>query len=71
MSRAELGDRLEVTRPRLLSEVERLVAAGLVAEAGMAASRGGRRSTLVEIHPGLRFAAVDLGAGSTDRKSVV
>src|SRR5918999_4647223 len=32
----------------------------------MAASRGGRRSTLVELNPGLRFAAVDLGASSVD-----
>ena len=66
VSRAELGDRLELTRPRLLAEVERLVAANLIAEAGMAASRGGRRSTLVELHPRLRFAAVDLGASSID-----
>jgi len=66
VSRAELGDRLELTRPRLLAEVERLVAAEMVAEAGMAASRGGRRSTLVELHPRLRFAAVDLGATSID-----
>ncbi|WP_306213708.1 ROK family protein [Actinoplanes sp. RD1] len=66
ISRAELGDRLDLTRPRLLAEVERLVAAGFIAEAGMAASRGGRRSTLVELHPRLRFAAVDLGASSID-----
>jgi glucokinase-like ROK family protein len=66
VSRAELGDRLELTRPRLLAEVERLVAAGLIAEAGMAASRGGRRSTLVELSPKLRFAAVDLCASSID-----
>jgi glucokinase-like ROK family protein len=66
VSRAELGDRLELTRPRLLAEVERLVAAGLISEAGMAASRGGRRSTLVELQPRLRFAAVDLGASSID-----
>ncbi|OJF09371.1 ROK family protein [Couchioplanes caeruleus] len=66
VSRAELGDRLDLTRPRLLAEVERLVAAGYIAEAGMAASRGGRRSTLVELHPRLRFAAVDLGASSID-----
>src|SRR4051812_22185354 len=32
----------------------------------MAASRGGRRSTLVELDPRLRFAAVDLGASSID-----
>ena len=66
ISRAELGDRLDLTRPRLLAEVERLVAAGYIAEAGMAASRGGRRSTLVELQPRLRFAAVDLGARSID-----
>ncbi|TWG25107.1 ROK family transcriptional regulator [Actinoplanes teichomyceticus] len=66
LSRAELADRLEVTRPRLLTEVERLVAAEYLAEAGMAASRGGRRSTLVELHPRLHFAAVDLGASSID-----
>ncbi|WP_127505016.1 ROK family transcriptional regulator [Actinoplanes solisilvae] len=66
VSRAELGDRLELTRPRLIAEVDRLVTAGLIAEAGMAASRGGRRSTLVELNPRLRFAAVDLGASSID-----
>src|SRR4051794_19476373 len=66
VSRAELADRLELTRPRLLAEVERLVATGLIAEAGMAASRGGRRSTPVELHPRLRFAAIDLGASSID-----
>jgi glucokinase-like ROK family protein len=66
VSRAELADRLEVPRPRLLAELERLVGAGYVAEAGLAASRGGRRSTLVELNPDLRFAAVDLGASSID-----
>jgi glucokinase-like ROK family protein len=66
ISRAELADKLAVPRPRLLAELERLVAAGYVAEAGMAASRGGRRSTLVELNPNLRFAAIDLGASSID-----
>ncbi|MFG1954815.1 ROK family protein [Micromonospora sp. NPDC048830] len=66
MSRAELGDRLQMPRPRLLAELERLVSLGYVAEAGLAASRGGRRSTLVELDPSLRFAAVDLGASSID-----
>ncbi|MGK5674418.1 ROK family protein [Micromonospora sp. URMC 106] len=65
-SRAELGDRLQMPRPRLLAELERLVGLGYVAEAGLAASRGGRRSTLVELSPHLRFAAVDLGASSID-----
>ncbi|MEH0974268.1 ROK family protein [Micromonospora sp. CPCC 205546] len=66
VSRAELGDRLQMPRPRLLAELERLVGLGYVAEAGLAASRGGRRSTLVELSPRLRFAAVDLGASSVD-----
>ena len=66
VSRAELADQLDVPRPRLLAELERLVTAGYVSEAGMAASRGGRRSTLVELNPALRFAAVDLGASSID-----
>ncbi|MEV6812509.1 ROK family protein [Micromonospora sp. NPDC051296] len=66
VSRAELADRLQMPRPRLLAELERLVSLGYVAEAGLAASRGGRRSTLVELSPHLRFAAVDLGASSID-----
>ncbi|MGW4498071.1 ROK family protein [Micromonospora sp. NPDC004336] len=66
VSRAELGARLQMPRPRLLAELERLVGLGYVAEAGLAASRGGRRSTLVELSPHLRFAAVDLGASSID-----
>ncbi|MBM0276357.1 ROK family protein [Micromonospora tarensis] len=66
VSRAELGDRLQMPRPRMLAELDRLVALGYVAEAGLAASRGGRRSTLVELNPQLRFAAVDLGASSMD-----
>lgn len=63
-SRAELADRLQVPRARLATEVGRLVEFGLVREGGPAASRGGRRSTLVELDPSLRFAAVDLGATS-------
>jgi len=49
-----------------LAEVGSLIAKGLVREAGPASSRGGRRSTLVELDPGMRFAAVDLGATSID-----
>ncbi|HEX5540394.1 MAG TPA: ROK family protein [Micromonospora sp.] len=66
VSRAELADRLEIPRPRLLAELERLVNLGFMTEAGMAASRGGRRSTLVALNPDLRFAAIDLGASSID-----
>ncbi|GAA1809952.1 ROK family transcriptional regulator [Planosporangium flavigriseum] len=66
LSRAELASGLEVPRARLLSELDSLLAAGLVQEAGPAESRGGRRSTLVELNRDLRFAAVDLGARSID-----
>jgi len=66
VSRAELASALAVPRPRLVAELQRLVGAGYVAEAGPAASRGGRRSTLVELDARLRFAAVDLGATSMD-----
>ncbi|MEV7870451.1 ROK family transcriptional regulator [Streptomyces sp. NPDC088124] len=66
LSRAQLAGRLEVPRPRFLAELDRMLAAGTVLEAGPAASRGGRRSTLVQLDPALRFAAVDLGASSLD-----
>jgi glucokinase-like ROK family protein len=66
LSRAEIGDRLDLPRPRVLAELERLAADRRVREAGPAASRGGRRSTLVELHPDIRFAGVDLGATSID-----
>jgi glucokinase-like ROK family protein len=66
LSRAELADRLQIPRPRLITDLDGLLAAGLIREAGPAASRGGRRSTLVELNPDLRFAAVDLGATSID-----
>jgi glucokinase-like ROK family protein len=65
-SRAELADRFDVPRPRMLAEIDGLVRSGLVREAGFAASRGGRRSTLVELAPEIRFAAIDLGASSID-----
>src|SRR4029450_13854092 len=66
LSRAELAGRLEIPRPRLLTELDALLATDPGREAGPAASRGGRRSTLVELNPDLRFAAVDLGASSID-----
>jgi glucokinase-like ROK family protein len=64
LSRAELADRLRVPRARLLAELERLTGTGRVVEAGPAASRGGRRSTLVELAGDLRVGAIDLGATS-------
>jgi glucokinase-like ROK family protein len=66
LSRAELADHLEIPRQRLLTELDTLLSTEFVREAGPAASRGGRRSTLVELNSDLRFAAVDLGASSID-----
>ncbi|MEV6521208.1 ROK family protein [Longispora sp. NPDC051575] len=66
VSRAELAARLDVPRSRLAGELETLHDDGLIREAGLAASRGGRRSPLIELAPDLRLAAVDLGATSLD-----
>ncbi|GAA0265467.1 ROK family transcriptional regulator [Cryptosporangium japonicum] len=63
-SRAELGDRLELPRARLAAELTRLHELGLARDGGPAASRGGRRSTMVELDPELRFVGVDLGVTS-------
>ena len=65
-SRAELSELDGMTRSRLEAELSRLMQVGLVQEGGKAASRGGRRSTLVELSPYLHFAGVDLGATSVD-----
>ncbi|WP_328323051.1 MULTISPECIES: ROK family transcriptional regulator [unclassified Streptomyces] len=63
-SRAQLAGRLEVSRPRLLAELDHLMEVGRVVEAEPAGPRRGRRSTLVKLDPGLRFAAIDLDARS-------
>jgi glucokinase-like ROK family protein len=55
-----------MSRTRVAADLERLIAGLLVQAAGSAASRGGRRSTLVELHPDLRFAGIDLGVTSID-----
>ncbi|MFI7607901.1 ROK family protein [Micromonospora sp. NPDC049366] len=57
-SRVELGDALGLSRSTLTVELERLVARGLVETAGPAASRGGRRSSLLRLGGGVRFAGV-------------
>jgi glucokinase-like ROK family protein len=66
VARAELADRLSISRARCVSQLESLLASDIIREAGPASSRGGRRSTLVELNPALRFAAVDIGASSID-----
>ncbi|MYS80609.1 ROK family transcriptional regulator [Embleya scabrispora] len=65
-SRAELGDGVHMSRSKLAIEVDRLTELGLVEPAGLAASRGGRRSGIVRLSPGMRFIGVDIGATSID-----
>ncbi|MEO5877098.1 MAG: ROK family transcriptional regulator [Streptosporangiaceae bacterium] len=65
-SRAELGDVVALSRSKLAVELDRLVELGLIEPAGLAASRGGRRSGVVRLSPRLRFVAFDIGATSVD-----
>jgi len=65
-SRVELGERLGVQRTRLAAELASLERYGLVEPAGHAASRGGRRSTMVRLADNLRLVGVDVGATSID-----
>jgi glucokinase-like ROK family protein len=66
ISRAELGDAVHLSRSRLAVELERLTDLGLVESAGLAASRGGRRSGIVQLDSSLRFVGIDIGATSVD-----
>jgi glucokinase-like ROK family protein len=64
LSRVQLADRLSVSRTTIAAEVSRLVELELVAEVGPAASRGGRRSTVVDLAEGIRFVGISIGATS-------
>ncbi len=65
-SRAALGDTTQLSRSKLAVEVDRLVELGFVELGGLAASRGGRRSSIARLSSGLRFAGIDIGATSVD-----
>ncbi len=76
LSKAQLADRLQVSRTTVAAEVARLAELGLAQEAGPAASRGGRRSTLVDLSPDIRFVGISIGAtgmsvGVTDGRLAV
>jgi len=76
LSKAQLADRLAVSRTTIASEVARLAALGLARETGPAASRGGRRSTVVDLDPAIRFVGISIGAtgmsvGVTDGRLAV
>jgi glucokinase-like ROK family protein len=62
LSKAQLAHTLQVSRTTVGAEVVRLGELGLAVEAGPAASRGGRRSTLVDLSPDIRFAGISIGA---------
>jgi glucokinase-like ROK family protein len=65
-SRAELGDVVRLSRSKLAVETDRLVELGLIEPAGLAASRGGRRSSIVRLSRHLRVVGIDVGATSID-----
>lgn len=65
-SRAELGDAVSLSKSKLAVEIDRLVGLGLVETAGLAASRGGRRSSVVRLPLHQRFVGIDIGATSVD-----
>jgi glucokinase-like ROK family protein len=65
-SKAELGEELELSRSKIGVEIDRLLDRGLIESAGLAASRGGRRSSIVRLSSQTRFLAIDIGATSID-----
>ncbi|MEO9324763.1 ROK family transcriptional regulator [Nocardioides sp. C4-1] len=76
LSRTELGERLDVSRTTIGAEVGRLTEIGLAQETGPAASRGGRRSTMVDLADDIRFVGIAIGAsrlevGVTDGRLAV
>jgi glucokinase-like ROK family protein len=66
VSRAELGDAVRLSRSKLAVELDRLTEIGLIEPRGLAASRGGRRSSIVDLAGGLRYLGIDIGATSVD-----
>ncbi|GAA4713077.1 sugar kinase [Phytohabitans rumicis] len=65
-SRAELVDAVGLSRSKLSVDIDRLIERGLVDTVGPAASRGGRRSSLVQIAEATRFLGIDIGATTLD-----
>jgi glucokinase-like ROK family protein len=76
LSRVQLADRMSVSRTTIAAEVARLAELGLAQETGHAASRGGRRSTMVDLADDIRFVGIAIGAtamsvGVTDGRVTV
>lgn len=62
LSKPQVADALGVSRTTVAAEAGRLVDLGLAQEAGPAKSRGGRRSTLLDLADDIRFVGIDIGA---------
>ncbi|MDO4900779.1 ROK family transcriptional regulator [Actinomyces sp.] len=66
-TRAELQDRLQLSRVTLGKRLDTLLRAGLVDEAGQDASTGGRPRTVFRVRPGCGvLLAVDIGSSRTN-----
>lgn len=63
-SRAQLVDVIELSRTKVAAEVDKLLKNKHVEEVGPAASRGGRRSTVLRLASHQRFIGVDVRATS-------
>ncbi|MBO3749166.1 ROK family protein [Streptosporangiaceae bacterium NEAU-GS5] len=63
---AAFGHPWRMSRSKLNAELDRLVELGLAEPDGLAASRGGRRSSRVRLSHATRFAGIDIGATSVD-----
>ena len=71
LSRAELADATGCRVPRRAVQIDRLVTLGLAEDAGLAVSRGGRRSTMVRLPAEMRSSAStsgDFGGRRPDRR---
>ena len=66
ISRAELGETVQLSRSKLAVELDWLIETGLVEALGLAPSRGGRRSAIVGLSSELRYLGIDIGATSVD-----
>ena len=67
LSRTDLAEHLDYSRASVTAIVGRMIAAGILTEAGEGKSAGGRRPWLLDINPDLGYVAgVDIGATSVD-----